>query len=278
MDLTNVKAYTAITQADEDVAVGPGDQFLGAGSWLYSAPHPDVKRLVDVLHVEGEEDWVKIEHQMVRISAATPLGWLAKYQWPEHLRAGAVFPVAIQGVSASFKVIQRASVGGNIALSLAKGAIGPICVAMDAEYVLVSSSGTERIVTASDFQTGSMCNVLRPGERVAAVLIPEENMDADWALKRIRMTTTSHVATSVIGLKYPSGKLRINFSATLVYPVALQFESMPENFDEIEARVDAELPQHPYMEDQHGTARYRHAMARNLASEVFGALSQGLAQ
>lgn len=273
MDLTNVKAYTVVNQASSDVSVSPGDQFLGAGSWLYSAPHPDVKRLIDVTGVEGEESWITIEQNNVRISAATPLGYLAAYEWPETLPAGRVFPVAIEGLSASFKVIQRATVGGNISLSLAKGAIGPVCVAMDARYVLMSSSGAERVVRASNFQTGSMCNILHPGERFAAVLIPLQNMNTDWSLRRMRMTSTSHVLTSVIGLSYPDGRLRMSFSATLVYPIALEFDEFPDSYAVVKEQIDEVLPQHPYMEDQHGTARYRHAMARHLAAQVFEELS-----
>ncbi|MGB0371780.1 MAG: FAD binding domain-containing protein [Opitutales bacterium] len=273
MDLTNVKAYASIKESEGHVAVGPGDQFLGAGSWLYSAPHPEVKRLVDLTEIETEKKWLRFGDRMVRISSATPLGWLAQYTWPENCVAANVFPVAIEGLSASFKVIQRATVGGNIALSLAKGAIGPVCVALGAEYELVSSSGVERRVDAASFQTGSMCNILNPGERLAAVWVPLKNLEAQWSLKRIMMTTTSHVATSVIGLRYSdSNKLRIGISATLVYPVALEFEAFPENKEVILEKIDSVLPRHPYMEDQHGSARYRHAMARHLAGQVFDEL------
>lgn len=271
MDLTNVKAYAAMKGKDaRAVAVGPGDQYLGAGTWLYSAPHPAIKRLIDVTEVEPEAEWIQFSSNYVRISAATRLGWLAKYQWPENMRAARVFPLAIEGLSASFKVIQRATVGGNIGLSLAKGAIGPVCVALGADYILKAASGSERSVPAATFQTGSMCNILRPGERVAAVMIPKSNMDADWAIERMRMTTTSHVLTSVIGLKYAEPeRFRMSISATLVYPLALDFSEYPESVKTLSKAIDLELPQHPYIEDQHGSARYRHAMARRLAGNVY---------
>lgn len=273
MDLTNVKTYCSLSSEADCVAVGPGDQYLGAGSWLYSAPHPSIKRLIDVSDVEAEDAWIKISDGVVRISAATRLGWLSRYTWPDSLRAGNVFAKAIQGLSASFKVIERATVGGNISLSLAKGAVGPACVALGAEYLLQSASGGQRRIPAQTFQTGSQCNLLKPGERLLAVLIPEKHLDADWALKRLKMTSTSHVIASVIALRYAApDRLRMSISATLVYPLALEFSDFPKKQEAVIEAIDNELPHHPYMEDQHGSARYRHAMARYLASEAYAEL------
>ena len=61
----------------------------------------------------------------------------------------------------------------------------------------------------------------------------------------------------------------MSISATLVYPLALDFSSYPQSETALAEALDAELPQHPYMEDQHGSARYRHAMARRLAGQMY---------
>lgn len=270
-----MKAYAAISQTPSEVAVGPGDQYLGAGSWLYSAPHPDIKRLIDVSQIDAEQEWIRDIRDEIHISSATPLGWLAAYKWGADLPVGALFSDAIDGLSSSFKVIDRATFGGNIALSLAKGAMGPVCVALDADYLLRSASGSERRVKASTFQTGSMLNILRPSELLVGAIIPKAHLQAHWTLKRIRMTTTSHVVTSVIGLRYRSTDLwRFSISATLVYPLALDFENKPESADIVMNRIDTVFPEHPYMEDQHGSARYRHAMARHLAALAYQELAE----
>ena len=255
-----------------DTKLRSGDQFLSGGTWLFSAPHPEALRLVDLTDDAAEPSWE--EGSGLALPAALRLGNLSRWAAASDLEAAGLFVAGINGLSSSWKIIERSTVGGNIGLSLAKGAMTPLCLALDGIYELEGPDEAKRVVSAENFQTGSMCNVLMPQEYVRRVLIPASAMHQAWALERITMTAGSHVATNVIGTWDPStGQFSLAISAVLTFPVRIDFSTPPADIKSIHDAIDARLQGNDYMDDQHGSAPYRHAMARYLAERVLAKLS-----
>ena len=107
-----------------DTKLRSGDQFLSGGTWLFSAPHPEALRLVDLTDDAAEPSWE--EGSGLALPAALRLGNLSRWAAASDLEAAGLFVAGINGLSSSWKIIERSTVGGNIGLSLAKGAMTPL--------------------------------------------------------------------------------------------------------------------------------------------------------
>ncbi len=268
MDLIHVN--TVVRPRDEAALPGwaEGDAFVGGGTWLFSDPQPQVRRLVDLSAVS----WTPIVETAseVVIAANCTYRQLEAHNWSS-LPAGRIFATAIRSLSSSFKTYGLATVGGNIGLAFAKGMMTPVFITLDATYELATAgTGNTRLVSAAAFQTGVCKTILRPGEYVRSIRVPRAAFTRRLVLRRAAHSATSHVTAMVIGATDPgTGATTLTLSGALAYPVRFTVNASASP----SAQVDTICAAHPLIADSHGSASYRQLLLRELAAEALAALA-----
>jgi len=146
MDLHHIDNYLLPTDINQVSNWGKDWSWLAGGTWIFSEPQPDIKTLVDIQSL----GWNEIEFinspnspskELLAIGATCPLISLIEYPWLPEYAAVEGFRGAINALSASLKVVNVATVGGNICLALSVGTIAPIMVALNASYEIWNREG-----------------------------------------------------------------------------------------------------------------------------------------
>ena len=274
MDLHHIDNYLLPTDINQVKDWGEGWSWLAGGTWLFSEPQPEIKTLVDIQSL----GWDEIEfinppnsHQgeLLVIGATCPLIKLLNYSWLPEYSAVEGFRGAINALSASLKVVNIATVGGNICLALSVGTLAPIMVALDASYEIWNRKGKSRIVASKDFQVGSRQTILQSGELLRRVLIPVENLKFKVNYQRFGIAASDPALTIVVSAYNSIVKqLRLVIAASVVKPVLLEFDCDLENNKNrknIESKnLEQYLENIDFIEDARASAIYRQEITRVL--------------
>jgi CO/xanthine dehydrogenase FAD-binding subunit len=238
----------------------PGDAYLAGGTWLFSTPQPDVRRLLD-LRAFGWDPLVASADGL-EIAATCTLAELAAY------RAGPpLFRECCTALLGSFKIWNEATVGGNLCCALPAGPMIALTTALDATFELWTPTGDIRVVPAAQFVTGPGTTVLAPGELLRAIRVPAATLAAPTASRQMSLATHGRSAAFVIGRRGRGG-LVITVTGSTPRPVVVR---VPLGTD-VPGAVGAAVPE--WFEDVHGDARWRAAMTLRLAAEVAAELAK----
>jgi CO/xanthine dehydrogenase FAD-binding subunit len=221
MDLPNVESYLRPDDLRNITNWGEGWVWLAGGTWLFSEPQPHIKVLVDIQDLGWSE--ITVEDDYLIIGATCPIVKLLEYPWLSEWTAAEGFKSAVAALAASFKVINMATVGGNICLALAVGTLAPMMVALDASYEIGNLNGEWRRVAAKDFQVGHCQTILQPGEILRRVLIPISNLKWQVNYQRFGITATDAALAIVVGVRNQQG-IRCVIAASVAAPCLLEFE------------------------------------------------------
>ena len=119
----DLHAVHSVTRPNAREAIGvwqPGDSFLAGGTWLFSEPQPDLRRLIDLQALNWPsitiDEWGLSLAATCTIAELNALG--AQNLWP----ASALIQGCCRSLLGSFKIWNAATVGGNICMSLPAGA------------------------------------------------------------------------------------------------------------------------------------------------------------
>ncbi|AYG02810.1 FAD binding domain-containing protein [Gryllotalpicola protaetiae] len=260
MDLTQLASVRTPRSRDE-LALAPGEVFLGGGTWLYSEPQPGVTGVVDLMTM----GWVPLERRRdggLRVAATCTLEQLNAIRPELGGTASPVFAQAVRSLLAGAKVWRTATVGGNLCFSAPASPIPALAAVLDAS-IKVWGPGGKRRIAAADFVTGAGLNALEPGELVRAVDIPAAALEARVAWRRIALAPLGRAGVFVAGRREASD-LAVVVAGARARPGVLRFERMPEP-GELAGAVDA---LGDWYADPHGSAAWRRAMAVRLAGEV----------
>jgi CO/xanthine dehydrogenase FAD-binding subunit len=121
--------------------------------------------LLDLTRVPEIADW-SVEEGRIRLGAAVTYSRVIS-------ELGTVLPglaMAARTVG-SPQIRNRGTIGGNLGAASPAGDAHPPLLAAGAEVELASAGGVRRL-PLRDFYTGAKRNALRPGELIAAVLVP----------------------------------------------------------------------------------------------------------
>ncbi len=269
MDLHSVDNYLLPTDINKVTDWGEGWSWLAGGTWLFSEPQPDIKTLVDIQALGWDEiEFINSSHsqqeELLAIGATCPLIKLIEYPWLSEYIAVEGFRGAINALSASLKVVNVATVGGNICLALSVGTVAPIMVALNASYEIWNRQGKSRVVRAKDFQIGSRQTVLQSGELLRRVLIPVENLKWQVDYKRFGIAA-SDPALAIIVSAYNSvsKKLRLVLAASVNTPILLKFEGdLERNLNYISSLKNVD-----FIEDERASAVYRREITQVLIKQ-----------
>ena len=263
MDLPFVET---LEPADRAALTGwqPGDAWLAGGTWLFSEPQPELRRLLD-LHAFAWAPLTSTESGL-DIAATCTLAELASFEAPAGWPAASLFRQACEALLGSFKVWNEATVGGNICLALPAGPMTSLTAGLDGVCTVWKPDGTTEDVPAVTFVTGRGRNILGPGELLRSVRLPERALRAQTAFRRFSRTPLGRSAAVVIGRHDPDGgEVVITITASVIRPVQLRFPSLPST-DEVRTALAEAEPEH--FDDAHGSARWRAHLTCRLSEQV----------
>jgi len=265
-----------------------GDAWLAGGTWLFSEPQPDLKRLLD-LRAFG---WPSLQASSdgLEIAATCTLAELARLQAPQW-RAGPLVGQCCAALLGSFKVWNAATVGGNLCLALPAGPMISLTAALDGVCTIWGPGQPPRRVPVAEFVTGPGRCALAPGELLRSVHLPAAALASATAFRQMSLSELGRSAAVVFRRRSPphaappaarpagarrpgSGRgadgVVITVTAATARPLQLRFARLP-GAGEVLAAIDAARPQ--WHDDVHGTPAWRAAITRELALEVLADLA-----
>ncbi|MDM9385153.1 FAD binding domain-containing protein [Chlorogloeopsis sp. ULAP01] len=237
MDLPNIENYLSVHNIQNITNWDEGWAWLAGGTWLFSEQQQNLKVLVDIQPLGWSEIEVlpfldinelhsfeaPIQKKMVlSIGASCPLSKLLQYTWLPEWRAVEGLKSAVSALSASMKVINMATIGGNICLALSVGTFAPLMVVLDAKYEIWNLKGETRLVSAKEFQVGYRQTILQPQEILRRVLIPVENLKWQVNYQRIGIAASDPALAIVVSACNPDNlQLRCALAASVSAPMLL---------------------------------------------------------
>lgn len=246
MDLPNIETYLRPDDIQSISNWGKDWAWLAGGTWLFSEPQPHLKALVDMQPLGWSE--IEIIEDNLIIGATCILSKLLEYPWNKEWTAVEGFKSAISALSASFKVINVATVGGNICLALSVGTLAPVMVALDASYEILNLKGESRKVAAKDFQIGLKKTILQPGEVLRRILIPLPHLQ--WKVNYQRFGIAASDPALAIVVSAVSTKLRLVIGASVAAPILCEFD----NIEKLDYSFFSKIN---FIEDAKASAIYR---------------------
>jgi CO/xanthine dehydrogenase FAD-binding subunit len=262
MDLNSVEQIVA---ADETslAAWQDGDAWLAGGTWLFSEPQPEIRRLVDLTCFR----WPPLVAGSagIEIAATCTLGQLSRYEGPADWPASGLARQCCDALLGSFKVWNAATVGGNICLSLPAGPMISLAAALDGVCTIWTRGGAVREVAACEFVLGPGENVLEPGDLLRSVLLPAAAMRSRTAFRQLSLSPLGRSAVLVIGRRGADDGIVITVTGSVRRPVQLRFDALPGADDARAALADAALEYH---DDVHGDPIWRRHLTRLYVEEA----------
>ena len=265
MDLHTITAV-ALARERSDLAMWrPGDAYLAGGTWLFCEPQPELDRLIDLTSL-GWPPCV-VGPKGLGIAATCTVAEFQRLQLPADWIAAPLIGECCRAFLASFKVLNAATVGGNLCLALPAGPMIALAVALDASCVIWAPAGNERRCPASAFVRGPRETALAPGEVLRAVDIPAEALHRRTAFRRISLTPHGRSGCLVIGTRVPGGGFALTVTAATRRPVQMSWTKGPSAGD-LRAGIDAAIPDALYHDDVHGMPDWRRHMTCELAEAI----------
>ncbi|MDG4765968.1 FAD binding domain-containing protein [Solwaraspora sp. WMMD406] len=263
MDLHTVSDVIA---ADAD-AWRPGDRWLAGGSYLYSQPQPDTRRLRDLTQMSWPP--LRIDDDGVEIAATCTIAELARFRPPRSWAGLAgLIDQCCDAFLASHKIWNVATVGGNICAALPAGPMTSLAVAVDADALITDLAGTRRRMPVAEFVRDVEVNALRSGEYLRAVRLAAPAIGARFAVRRASLFPHGRSAALVVGRHDPhTDAWAVSVTAATRRPVRLTMPQPPSEQDLLEL-VDTACAQAGWVDDVHGLPAWRRHRTLRMAARV----------
>ena len=271
MDLNTVSEVRRPTSRENLATWHDGDAWLAGGTWLFSEPQPDVRRLVDLFGL-GWEPLTVSDHGL-EIAATCTIATLDALVAPTVWRAAPLLSQCCRSLLASFKIWNMATVGGNICMSLPAGAMISLTTALEGQCTIWNREGDERRVAIEEFVTGVHENVLRPGDLLRKIDLPASALRKHAGFRRLSLTHLGRSSVLLIATLCPdTGSFSLTVSAATVRPLRVEFAHIP-TADQLARRVHEAIPDDLYFDDVHGSPQHRKHLTFYFAEELRRELS-----
>jgi CO/xanthine dehydrogenase FAD-binding subunit len=243
-----------------------GDSWLAGGTWLYSEPQANLRRLLDLRALGWEP--LSVSDDGLQIAATCTIAELYAFpgrpDWPASFLVGE----CCRAFLASFKIWNTATVGGNICMSLPAGPMTSLAASLEGIYTLLALDGSERQVAAVDFITAPHQNVLQPGELLRSIELPASALRKRAAFRRMSMTHMGRSTALLVGSILPQGgAFTLTVSAATPKPVQIVFSDLPDA-ETLRDRLLTEIPDDGYFADVHGSPEYRKHVTHYYAEQI----------
>ncbi len=265
MDLNTVTSVARPRARDEFGEFRPGDGWLAGGTWLFSEPQPQLRRLVDLAGLR----WVPLRaHEGgLTISATCTIAELYAFEPPPAWTSAPLFAECCRAFLASFKIWGMATVGGNICMALPAGPMISLCAALGGVCTIWTPDGGARQMPVVDFVTDPLINALKPGKLLRAIELPAEALTRRAAFRRASLTPLGRSGVLLIGTVGRDGGFQLTVTAATRRPVQLDFTDVPTRSMLAQSLKEA-IPAALYYDDIHGRPDWRAHMTRLLAEEI----------
>jgi CO/xanthine dehydrogenase FAD-binding subunit len=272
VDLNTVEAVHTPTGRDQLWPLGAGDAVLAGGTWLFSEPQPQLRRLVDLTglgwpSVTVRDDGVELAATctVAEVSALAQRLTGDRPDW----RAAPLLHQCCTALLASFKIWRSATVGGNICLAFPAGAMISLATALAGVATVWRADGSDRRLPVTDVVTGAGSTALAPGEVLRSVHLPAAALRARTAYRKLAPSALGRSGVVVIGRRDTAadgGRFVLAITAATVRPYVFGFDGVPAA--EAIAHAHATIPDQAWTRDAHGDPDWRRAMALLLAEQV----------
>jgi CO/xanthine dehydrogenase FAD-binding subunit len=273
MDLNTIQSVLAPARREDFAPWTEGDAWLAGGTWLFSEPQTQLTRLVDLLAL----GWAPLEGgpDGLSVSATCTIAELDALEPRPDWIAAPLVGQCCRALLGSFKIWNRATVGGNLCMALPAGPMTSLMTALEAVCVIWTRDGGERRLPVSDFVTGPQQTALEPGELLRSVEVAASALKARTAFRQISLSPLGRSGALLIGSLDPAtGAFALTVTASVRRPVRLEFPVLPDARD-LRDRIQAEINDALYYDDVHGAPDWRRQVTFLLAEEIRAELGEG---
>ncbi|AKS35843.1 FAD binding domain-containing protein [Mycolicibacterium goodii] len=272
MDLNTVEVVDRPTCRDELWPLGAGDAVLAGGTWLFSEPQPQLRRLVDLTGLGWPP--ITLADSGIELAATCTLAEVSRLSADLRARrpdwaAAPLLHRCCGALLASFKIANCATVGGNICLSFPAGAMISLCTALDGEVTVWRADGSDYRLPVADLVTGIGTNVLAVTDVLRSVHLPAAALRARTAFRKLAPSPLGRSGVVVIGRRDTApddGRFVLSVTAATVRPFVFTFPEVPDR-DQL-AEAHASIPLDAWTQDAHGDPDWRRAMTSVLAEQI----------
>ena len=183
MDLNTITDVLRPANADSIKEWQSGYAWLAGGTWLFSEPQIATHTLIDLESFK----WPSLVTlpEGLEIAATCKVAELDRFTAPPQWKGAPLFRECCRAFLASFKILNEATVGGNIVMSLPAGPMISLTAALEGICTLWPRSGPPRQVPVADFVTGNHENVLAPGELLRSIFLPASALRKSYAFRQL---------------------------------------------------------------------------------------------
>ncbi|AQA01486.1 FAD-binding molybdopterin dehydrogenase [Mycobacterium sp. MS1601] len=272
MDLNTVEVVDIATTRDDVWPLGPHDAVLAGGTWLFSEPQVQLRRLVDITRLGWEP--VVTSADGVDLAATCTIEQVARLsdelssQHPDWA-AAPLLRQCCEALLMSFKIWHTATVGGNVCLSFPAGAVISLLSALDGTVTVWRADGSQYCKRITDFVTGSATNVLTAGDVIRSVHLPASALRATTAFRKLAPSPLGRSGIVVIARRdtpRDGGRCVLSITAATVRPCVFDFVTVPSD-DEL-AAAHATIDDDAWTLDAHGDPDWRRGVSLELAQQV----------
>lgn len=265
MDLNTIESVLAPRGREALPPWRPGDAWLAGGTWLFSEPQPETRRLIDL----GSLGWAPhaVDADGLTLAATCTFAQLDRLELPAAWIAAPLVGQCCRALLGSFKIWSFATVGGNLCLALPAGPMIALAAALDATCTIWRPGDGVRSVAAQDFVLGPERTVLEPGEILRDIRFPARAFLYRSAFRRVSLSPNGRSGALLIGTRAADGAFALTVTAAIRRPVRLAFEIFPGSRDLAHA-IDDAIPEALYHDDVHGRPDWRRHMTHHLAEEI----------
>ena len=266
MDQGTVQEFVRASGDDPTAQWQPGDAWLAGGTFLFSTPLPELRRLIDLTTL----GWPSLEvtEQGLRIAATCRVVELYDFVPPADWAAGPFLREAVDSFLAGFKIWNSATVGGNICTSLPASPMTTMGAALDATLEIWGPGGARRTSSLPDFILSNHVNSLQPGELLRAIDIPIASLHRRYSYQRFTLTKHGRSSEFLVGTSDPAqGDLLLTITAATSKPFVIRFAAMP-SATELRDAITASVSDLDYFDDPNGSPAHRKHMTYYLAELI----------
>ncbi len=265
MDLNTISTVAHPLTRDQLPVWTAGDAWLAGGTWLFSEPQADLRRLIDLTDLKWPA--LTISPTGLSIAATCTVAQLDALACPPEWIASPLINQCCRAFLASFKIWKTATVGGNICMSLPAGPMISLTSALDGVATIWQAGGGERKIAVADFVTGDNRNVLDHGDLLRQIELPLAALKRRSAFRQISLTPVGRSAALMIGSLSSEDAFALTVTASTVAPIQLSFSEIP-TVKELREAILQRIPDDLYHTDVHGKPAWRKHMTLRLSEEI----------
>ncbi|GEP11176.1 FAD binding domain-containing protein [Methylobacterium gnaphalii] len=275
MDLTTISSVLTPRGLDELPSWEAGDAWLAGGTWLFSEPQPSLTRLIDLSSFHWQPSTIRPDG--LGIAATCTIAELNRLELPTDWLAAPLINQCCRALLGSFKIWNRATVGGNLCMALPAGPMIALTAALDGVCTLLAVDGSTRHLPVMEFVLGPQKTALRAGELLRSIDVPTEALRRRTAFRQISLSPNGRSGALLVGSLGPSGGFTLIVTASTPRPVRLSFPGLPDAAALRQAIADGTQGVGWY-DDPHGSPDWRQHVTGLLAEEIRREFEEGTAR